>query len=355
MKGWRLEAPGGAFVLRDLPEPVPRRGAVALTMRATPILSYMRAYLAGELPYGYPARPFVPGTNGVGVVRALGEGVQHLRVGQRVVVSPYLAAETTASEPMRVLMGLTGIDAGCDALLDAWADGTLREVAEFPARTVYAADGLDAVPDARLATLGKFAVPLGGLVRGRLRAGERVVVHGASGHFGSAAAALALAMGAERVAAAGRDGAALDALAAVLGERLVPVQMSGSREADTQALREALGGGAELTFDMVGRADSAEGTLAGLHALARGGRLVLMGSMGVPLPLSYSDIMANGWEVIGQFMYGPDVPRMLLSLVRSGRLDLNWVRMTTFGLAELEAALNAAARMRGLDCTVIEM
>jgi hypothetical protein len=49
----------------------------------------------------------------------------------------------------------------------------------------------------RLAALGKFAVPLGGLLRGRLRAGEILVANGATGYFGSAAMLLGLALGAE--------------------------------------------------------------------------------------------------------------------------------------------------------------
>jgi hypothetical protein len=38
-------------------------------------------------------------------------------------------------------------------------------------------------------------------------------------------------------------------------------------------------------------------------------RLVLMGSMSTPLPLSYMDLMANSWEIIGNFMYSVDAYR----------------------------------------------
>lgn len=53
-----------------------------------------------------------------------------------------------------------------------------------------------------------------------LQAGETVVINGATGSFGSAAVAVALAMGAARVIATGRNSAALDALAARYGSRV---------------------------------------------------------------------------------------------------------------------------------------
>lgn len=43
--------------------------------------------------------------------------------------------------------------------------------------------------------------------------------------------------------------------------------------------------------------------LASLRSLNRGGRLILMGTMTVPLPVSYVEMMFNGREIIGQFMY----------------------------------------------------
>ena len=45
----------------------------------------------------------------------------------------------------------------------------------------------DHLPAERLVAMGKFVVPLGGLLRGGLQAGESLVVTGATGFFGSAA------------------------------------------------------------------------------------------------------------------------------------------------------------------------
>ena len=65
---------------------------------------------------------------------------------------------------------------------------------------------------ARWAALTVHAIPYGGLLAGGLAAGETPLVSGATGNLGSSAVALALAMGAGRVVAPGRNEAALDLL-----------------------------------------------------------------------------------------------------------------------------------------------
>ena len=159
-------------------------------------------------------------------------------------MNPYWIADETVREPAQALLGLTGISADSGALLAEFPHGTLRELAEFPAATLIALDGLDEIDATRLATLGKFAVPFGGLRRGRLSAGETVVVNGASGYFGSAAVLAALALGASKVVALGRRLEPLQALVEQGRGRVMPVVLSGDTAQDTAAIRAASGGGA---------------------------------------------------------------------------------------------------------------
>ena len=355
-RAWRLATPGGALSLDDVVILDPRPGTVRVRMEGVPLLSYLGAYLEGTLPYWYPPSPFTPGTNGVGIVEAVGPDVLHLRQNQRVAVNPYLVAAEVTDDPAQILIGLTGISPDCSPMLDAWRNGTLADHVLMPASVLVPLDGLDHVPSERLATLGKFVVPLGGLLRGRLAPGESLIVNGATGYFGSAAVLLGQALGAERIVAIGRSRPALEALAETVGPRVVPVAATGDAEADTRAIRAALGGrGAHLAFDQVGNADDPSATLASLKALRRGGRLVLMGSMNTPLPLTYGDVMLNNWEIIGNFMYGPAAYPTAVALVRAGLLDLDRVRLRTLPLGDLPAALKQAKAMRGLDCTVVTM
>lgn len=144
-------------------------------------------------------------------------------------------------------------------------------------------------------------------------------------------------MGASCVVAAGRNPGQL----ARLGElpRVVPVRLTGDVRRDAGALREAACGGAHCALDMIGRADSADGTLA---ALRRGGRLVLMGSMTVPLPVDYAQLLRSGLEILGNFMYPRWAAARLLDLVAAGQLALDRIPVTTHPLSALTAAMEQA-------------
>jgi alcohol dehydrogenase len=156
------------------------------------------------------------------------------------------------------------------------------------------------------------------------------------------------------VIAAGRNSTALEDVVRAAGPRVTAVALKGDVQADAKALREAAGGGADLAFDMVGGARDPNATLAALHSLNRGGRLVLMGSMTTELPLPYGLVMASNIEILGQFMYPADAYRRLLDLVRGGLLDLNKHRAKVYPLADLVEAMDAAAEAGNLECVIAQ-
>ncbi len=236
-----------------------------------------------------------------------------------------------------------------------WPDGALAEFALLPASSVVPADGFEEMDAAQLAVVSRFVVPYGGLLRGRLAAGETLIVNGATGAYGSAAVLVALAMSAGRVVAAGRNADKLNALARLAGGAVAPVTLSGDTEKDAAALRDAAGGCADMAFDMVGGATDASSTLAALNALRRRGRLVLMGSMTVPLPVPYLQLMINSLEIIGNFMHPADAFRNVLALVRAGKLDLTAITPKTYRLEELPAAMAAAETAGNLEAVVIKL
>jgi alcohol dehydrogenase len=109
-----------------------------------------------------------------------------------------------------------------------------------------------------------------------------------------------------------------------------------------------------MAFDMVGQARDPKSTLAALHGLRRGGRLVLMGSMTTELPVPYTTLMLNGWEILGQFMYPASAYRRLLDLLRSGLLDISPIRPRVYPLAALPEAMEAASAAGNLECIVMQ-
>jgi alcohol dehydrogenase len=79
-----------------------------------------------------------------------------------------------------------------------------------------------------------------------------------------------------------------------------------------------------------------------------------MGSMAVPLPISYLEAMLNNLEIIGQFMYPSDVFMRLIDLARAGLLDLSAIRVRSFPWEALPEAMDAAATAGGLECVVVQ-
>ena len=355
MKAWRLDRLGGELRFEDMPMPDVRPGSILVRVEASTLMSYLKPYVEGRLPaYHAPDGGFTPGGNCVGVVAAVGKDVWQMSVGRRVVVSSFFRSSENVAEAAQILIGITSLGAESERVQADWPDGTLAEYVLVPASAVTPADGLDHLDAAQLAAVSRFAIPYGGLVRGRLAAGETIVVNGATGAYGGAAVLLALAMGAGRVVAAGRDATKLEKLVRLAGRAVAPVPLTGDRGGDAAALREAAGGGAEIAFDMVGGATDPASTLACLNSLRRGGRLVLMGSMSVDLPISYMQLMINNLEIIGNFMHGVDAYRNVLAMVRGGRLDLTAIEPEVYPLAELPKAMEAAQKAGSLECVVMK-
>src|ERR1700693_5723139 len=127
MKAWQLDRLGGELRFSGVGTAEPRPGSVLVRSEASALMSYLKAYVEGKLPvYNPPPGPFTIGTNGVGVIEAVGREVWHLRPGQRVVLSSHFVAPENVEDPAQILIGLTA-GAGAEAVMADWPDGTLAE------------------------------------------------------------------------------------------------------------------------------------------------------------------------------------------------------------------------------------
>jgi alcohol dehydrogenase len=172
MKAWRLDRLGGALRLEDTAIPEPRAGSVVVRIEASALMSYLKAYVEGRLPiYSPPDGPFTPGGNAIGTVHTIGSEVYHLKPGQRVMISSHVVANENEPEPAQFLLGITAGPEGKPLQADS-RDGTLAEYAPVPKSCVTPIDALGAFSATELSVLPRFAVPYGGLLRGRLAAGE---------------------------------------------------------------------------------------------------------------------------------------------------------------------------------------
>ena len=162
----------GSVQLGERPEPVPATGQVLVRVRAAGVGPWDVGFLGG----GFPGitLPFVPGQEVAGLVESAGDGAG-VRPGERVYASLFPAG------------------GGFAELALASAD----RVAPMPGRADFA-------EAAGLVVAGGTAHE--GLVeRGRLQAGETVLVTAAAGGVGSAAVQIAVAVGARVLGVASRD------------------------------------------------------------------------------------------------------------------------------------------------------
>ena len=181
MKAVRFHEYGEPEVLRveEVDVPVPHAGQALVRVAATSFNGVDANIRAGRMQGPIPLDlPHVPGLDVSGTVEALGEGVEGIRVGDEVV--------------------------GFLAFAD---DGAAAELVVAPAATLAPAPTSIALVDAA-------ALPLVGLTawqalfeHAQLRAGQRILVNGASGAVGGYAVQLAAAAGAHVIATAGPDAA----------------------------------------------------------------------------------------------------------------------------------------------------
>ena len=202
-------------------------------------------------------------------------------------------------------------------------------------------------------------MPYGGLLAANLQAGETLLVSGATGNFGSAGIAVALAMGAGCVVAPGRNKQMLDDLVWRFGPRLRPVQLTGNENDDRERMRQAAPGPIDCVLDLLPPNAGTAPVRAAIMAVRPYGRVVLMGGVGMlggpGLELRYEWIMRNCITIHGQWMYPPEATVRLTQLIRSGLLDLAHFDVTAFDLEHAnEAVAHAAVHGGPFKATVIQ-
>jgi NADPH2:quinone reductase len=270
MKALLSEAPGGpeTLVLRDVPDPVAGPGQLLVRVRACAI-NYPDVLIIEDRYQFKPPRPFAPGGEVAGVVEAVGDGVDGWAEGDRAIA----------------MIG----------------HGGLAEKVAVNAATALR------LPEERSFEEGSaliltYATSIHALLdRGRLKAGETLLVLGAAGGVGLAAVELGKAYGARVVAAVSSEEKAAVARQAGADSAIVyppgPFDKDGSK-ALAQQFKDSVGpAGADVIYDPVG-GDYAE---PALRAIAWEGRYLVVGfPAGIPkLPLNLT--LLKSCDVCGVF------------------------------------------------------
>jgi len=346
MKAAILKAFGTPLSIETVPDPVLGTGEVIVDVAATRMLAYAGEVFSGQRNYLLDL-PVIPGPGGIGRVRESGPDATHLAVGDWVYCDPTVRSRDDALLPDILLQGVTGGSEGGRRLHRYFHDGSFAERIRVPTENVTRIGLIDPSEAPAWCALGTLLVPYGGFLAANLEAGQTVVVNGATGAFGSAGVAVALAMGARAVLATGRNRAALDDLGRRFGERVRPVPMQGDEQQDRARILAAAPAPIDCVLDLLPPAASTAQVRTALLAVRPYGKVVLMGGVGMAggpgLELPYPWLMRNGITIVGQWMYPRIAPLKLIGLIRAGLVKLDEFNPTSFGLDEVNRAVAHAA------------
>jgi alcohol dehydrogenase len=354
MKAAVLHAFGSPLVLETLPDPRPGAGEIVVDVVAAPVLSYANEVFSGARQYPL-LLPMAVGVGAIGRVRAVGPDATRIARGDWVFCDPTVRSRDDAVSPDIMLQGWIAPGEGAQRLQAHFRHGPFAEQMLMPMENAVRLDTLDRQDAARWCALNTLLVPYGGLLAADLRAGETVLISGATGHFGSAGVAVALAMGAGQVIAPGRDKAALDNLSSRFGPRVTTVSLTGDEGEDQQRMRKAAPGPIDKVLDILPPLPDAAPVRAAAMTVRPRGTVVLMGGLRTGLELPYAHLMRNCITVRGQYMYPRDAVPALIALIRSGLLPLGSFEITSFTLDQAnEAVSHAAANGGPFRITVIQ-
>ncbi len=274
-----------------------------------------------------PEPPYTPGLEYAGVVASVGAEVTTVAAGDRVLVDGFTAGPRS-SGAYRTYGGFA-----------SWAIAPAESVLKIPGALSF---------DQACNLLGNYETAYHCLVaRGRIAAGETVLIHGASGATGLAAVQVAKLCGAT-VIATGRSQAKLDAVKGQGADHVLRVDDLGRLRDD---LKTVTGGrGVDVIYDGVGGELGRES----MRSLRFGGRFLIVGWASTPgnaAPLPTNIIMMKGLDVLGcptviSATKDPTVrpPRLaqVLAWAEAGAITPHVSH--TFPLSEIREAMRAKLR-----------
>jgi NADPH:quinone reductase-like Zn-dependent oxidoreductase len=240
-----------------------------------------------------PNFPRIQGADACGRIVAVGDGIATARIGERVLVEPVFRTAGVADPARAVYFG-------------SECDGAFAEFARVPSVHAHPIDS--PLSDAELASFPcAYGAAENMLARLDLKAGETVLVTGASGGVGSAAVQLARRRGARVLAVAGAAKAeAVAALGAaqVIGPDADPVRAWGREQVD--AVVDVVGG---TQFPAL------------LEVLRRGGRYAVAGAIAGPVvELDLRTLYLKDLRLLGCTVLEPEVFGNLVRYIERGEV-----------------------------------
>jgi NADPH:quinone reductase-like Zn-dependent oxidoreductase len=276
------------------------------------------------------AYPHIPGADGAGEIESLGEGVTNWSIGERVVINPNLSCGTCE-------FCLVGMDNRCLdwGLLGETTRGTYAQyIAVSALNLIQIPDGFGEHEAAAAALV--FLTAWHSLIkRGQLKAGETVLIVGASGGVNLASLQIAKLSGAQVLVVGSRPEKL--ALAESLGADNL-IDRSKDENWSQMVYEITNKRGADIVVDNVGTTFPES-----FRAAGRGGRILTVGNTGHPrVEIDNRYIFSKHLSLIGSTMGTHTDFKAVMELVFNGRLKA--IIDQTFPLSEARAAQSRLER-----------
>ena len=333
MAAVHLTGHGGLEALRyrtDVPVPVPGRGEVLIRVAASAVNNtdintrigwYSKSVREGTAAGGEDADaedaswtgaplvfPRIQGADCCGHIVAVGEGVEPLRIGERVLVRNLLRTYVAYRRWECWTFG-------------SECDGGFAQYAKAPAQETYKVD-CD-WSDAELASVPCAYSTAEGMLHRMGLGAERVLVTGASGGVGSAAVQLAKRRGATVIAVVG--GGKSDEVRALGADKVI--------ERDADPVAELGAASVDAVIDVVG----GPGVARRFDLLVRGGRYAIAGAIAGPLAeIDLRTLYLNDLSFFGCTFQEDVVFENLVSYIEAG--EIRPVVARTYPLADIAQA-----------------
>jgi 6-hydroxycyclohex-1-ene-1-carbonyl-CoA dehydrogenase len=325
MKAAVLYAGEKKLKVEEVPLPTPRAGEALIRVAACGVCHTDLHYLDHGVPT-FKEPPVILGHEISGTVEEVGEGVESLEAGDRVIIPAVLTCHRCraclsgrANLCEQMLMVGNHIDGGYAEFIRVPAEDLIRVPDDLPLQDC------SVIADA-------LSTPFHAVVnRAKVRPGEVAVVFGCGG-VGINVVQFAALAGAYVIAVDLME-AKLD-LALQLGAS--EVFLAGKDDVARQIRKKT--GGCDVAFEVIGKP---EVMLQAMSTLRPGGRFVMVGYSAENLPVPASRIMFRELEIIGSLGCAPvDYPK-IVQMVRAGHVRLEPVITRRYPLEQINEAFDA--------------
>lgn len=322
----------------DIAVPEPGPGMVRIALRAA-ALNHLDLFALGGLPGVAITPPWIMGADGAGVVDKLGDGVDSVVPGDRVVINPGISDGTCeycerGEQSLCVRFGLLG----------EHFPGTLAEFVVVPARNVRRIEsGFEVAAAYLLATLTAWRMLV---TRAHVGSDDDVLIWGIGGGVAQAAMRIAKSRGARVWVTSGSDEKLERAAALGADETLNHRTTSIGKEIRARTGKR----GVTVVVDSVGESTWKES----LVALGKGGRLVTCGgTSGAMVETDVRRLFWNQWSILGSTMGNESEFEAVVSELNAGRLmpEID----STFDLENGDKAFERLASGRQFGKVVVRM